>query len=81
MADLRKRLYEDCRRPQDYPKNLLRTKTFSHTLERYSGRLAEVEGILFDPNPEYTVVDLLEAQDARDGEMPITDSYQNPSLT
>ncbi|KAL1988664.1 hypothetical protein VTN96DRAFT_8364 [Rasamsonia emersonii] len=66
MVDQYDRLHAACNAADTYPKNLIRTQAFRHTLQSYRNRLHEQQQLLFDPNPKYTVVDLWEAYDGQD---------------
>jgi hypothetical protein len=56
----------------NYPSNLLRSRSFGHTLESYQKRLHDEHTRIFNPDPEYTVVGFLEAFDGQDGELPVS---------
>jgi len=73
MVDSRKRLYDACRLARNYPENLQRSKAFPHALEKYHNRLEETKEKLFDA--KFTQIDLLESQDAGDGEASFDASY------
>lgn len=56
-----------CKKPESYPLTLIRSKTFNHARESYRNGLDEDKDRLFDPNPKYTLVELLEAYDGQHG--------------
>ena len=61
------RLELACKAADSYPKNLIRTQAFRHSLQSYQARLEERQRQLFDPNPDYTVIHLWEAFDRQNG--------------
>ncbi|KAK4178482.1 hypothetical protein QBC36DRAFT_324700 [Triangularia setosa] len=48
-----------------WPANLLRTKSFRHTLISHRDNIQQEHQRLFDPNPDYALVEFLEAIDGR----------------
>ncbi|KAK3324566.1 hypothetical protein B0T19DRAFT_428858 [Cercophora scortea] len=65
MVDRYDKLEADCRNCNSYPTNLTRSRLFRQTLKSYQQRLSEEQGRLFDPNPEYALVELLEVSDGQ----------------
>lgn len=47
----------------DYPSNLLRSHSFRHDLVAYNEALGQQESRLFEDDPDYSGVELLEAYD------------------
>ncbi|KAK4653593.1 hypothetical protein QC762_508290 [Podospora pseudocomata] len=61
MVDCYDQLESCCDFAEAWPSNLFRSKCFRHTSQSYRKRIAEVQERLFDPNPEYALVEFLEA--------------------
>ncbi|KAK3687788.1 hypothetical protein B0T22DRAFT_458015 [Podospora appendiculata] len=65
MVDRYDKLEAVCRNGNIYPTNLLRSRLFRHTLRSYQQRLNEEQDRLFDPSPDYALVELLEVSDGQ----------------
>lgn len=60
-------LVESCDRHNVYPRNLILTSLFEHSLDAYQKRLAEERGRLFSSNPKYAAIDFLDCFDGDSG--------------
>jgi hypothetical protein len=70
-------LWAACKAAPSYPTNLLRTRTFPHTLESYRTLLDEEESRLFTSTPTDHMIVLSEAFDGTDSWFHFTTSI-NP---
>lgn len=57
------RLQTACKSHKNYPANLLRTRSFQHSLNAYNARLSEESDDLFDDDPRFAGVKICEAYD------------------
>lgn len=57
------RLEIACKSHSNYPANLLRSRSFQHSLVAYNERMHKESGDLFDDDPKYAGIKICEAYD------------------